>query len=83
MAVTLPQRVYNPAAALGSLSRAGGQLGSRSAATRCCHSVTPPPPTPGVPRTLRSPRDHRDQHLHPHGEGLEEEEEEQGGCGCA
>ncbi|XP_050841163.1 uncharacterized protein LOC127060799 [Serinus canaria] len=46
MAVTLSRRVYNPAAALGSLSRAGGQLGSRSAATRRCHSVPVPPSPP-------------------------------------
>ena len=39
MAVTLSERVYNPATALGSLGRAGGRLSSRvchSAGTWCC-----------------------------------------------
>lgn len=67
MAVTSSERVYNPAAALGSLGRAGGRLGSRdcrSAGTRCCQH-----PDARVFRMLRSPRgcwDHH--HMHPHGE---------------
>lgn len=54
MAVTLSERVYNPATALGSLDRAGGRLGSRgcrSAGTRCRQR-----PAARVSRTPRYPR---------------------------
>lgn len=66
MAVTLSERVYNPAAALGSLSRAGGRLGSRgcrSSGARCCQRSDA-----RVSHTLQYPRgcpDHR--HVHPYG----------------
>lgn len=68
MAVTLSERVYNPAPALGSLGRAGGRLssrGCRSAGARCCQR-----PDAGVSHTLRYPWDCLDhRNVHPHGEG--------------